>query len=136
MKFEEDNAIFDTPFGIIALFKDSDAKAVYQGRGVARGIKCDVWRQIRINWPGDAQAYTIWRWFFTEKEGEESLLVRILIIESCYFFIPRDTMRFYLLVGEWTNIRHPHFFDRGVSRASSKDYVTNYIAILNALPTL
>lgn len=88
MKFEEDNAIFDTPFGIIALFKDSDAKPVYQGRGVARGIKCDVWRQIRINWPGDAQAYTIWRWFFTEKEGEESLLVRILIIESCYFFYP------------------------------------------------
>lgn len=90
MKFEEDNAIFDTPFGITALFKDPDAKPVYQGRGVARGIKCDVWRQIRINWPGDAQAYTIWRWFFTEKEGEESLLVRILIIESCYF-LSRET---------------------------------------------
>lgn len=66
---------------------------------------------------------------------------RITIGKNTYyrillFFIPRDTMRFYLLVGEWTNIRHPHFFDRGVSRASSKDYVTNYIAILNALPTL
>lgn len=105
MKFEEDNAIFDTPFGIIALFKDPDAKPVYQGRGVARGIKCDVWRQIRIDWPRNAQAYTIWRWFFTEKEGEESLLVRILTIKSCdFFFISGGTMRFYLLVGKWTNI--------------------------------
>ena len=86
MKFEEDNAIFDTPFGIIALFKDPDAKPVYQGRGVARGIKCDVWRQIRIDWPRNAQANTIWRWFFAEKEGEESLLVRILTIKSCDFF--------------------------------------------------
>lgn len=77
LKFEEDNAIFDTPFGIIALFKDPDAKPVYQGRGVARGIKCDVWRQIRIDWLRNAQANTIWRWFFAEKEGEESLLVPV-----------------------------------------------------------
>lgn len=91
MKFEEDNAIFDTPFGIIALFKDPDAKPVYQGRGVARGIKCDVWRQIRIDWPRNAQATTIWRWFFAEKEGEESLLVRILTIKSCdFFFLSRE----------------------------------------------
>ena len=102
MKFEEDNAIFDTPFGIIALFKDPDAKPVYQGRGVARGIKCDVWRQIRIDWPRNAQANTIWRWFFTEKEGEESLLVRILIIKSCdFFFLSREAQ--YVSIFWWGN---------------------------------
>ncbi|PFX25113.1 uncharacterized protein LOC111330756 isoform X1 [Stylophora pistillata] len=77
LKFEEDNAVFDSPFGTIALFEDPDARPVYQGRGVARGIKCDVWRQLRINWPENAQANTIWRWFFTEKEGEESQLVPV-----------------------------------------------------------
>ena len=60
----------------MTLFEDPAAKPVYQGRGEARGIKCDVWRQIRMNWPGNAQANTMWRWFFTQKKGEESQPVR------------------------------------------------------------
>ena len=74
--FGRDNVGINTPFGIMTLFEDPAAKPVYQGRGEARGIKCDVWRQIRMNWPGNVQANTMWRWFFTQKKGEESQPVR------------------------------------------------------------
>ena len=57
----------DTPFGKMPLFQDPAAEPVYQGKGTARGIKCDVWRQIRVNWPpGNVTAKTIWRWYFTQ----------------------------------------------------------------------
>ncbi|KAJ7326049.1 hypothetical protein OS493_028305 [Desmophyllum pertusum] len=65
----------DAPFGKVALFEDPEARPMYQGKGVARGIKCDVWRQTRVNWPGNVnKAKTIWRWYFTQKtllENEE-----------------------------------------------------------------
>lgn len=48
------------------LFEDQDAKPVYQGKATARGIKCDVWRQARVNWPGEYKSRMIWRWYFTQ----------------------------------------------------------------------
>ncbi len=82
----------DTPFGKMALFEDQTAKPVYQGKSTARGIKCDVWRQTRVNWPaGDVTAKTIWRWYFTQKtllENEEPQPVsykfqKVVIISWC-----------------------------------------------------
>lgn len=48
------------------LFEDQDAKPVYQGKATARGIKCDVWKQTRVNWPGEYKSRMIWRWYFTQ----------------------------------------------------------------------
>ena len=48
------------------LFEDQDAKPVYQGKATARGIKCDVWKQTRVNWPGIYKSRMIWRWYFTQ----------------------------------------------------------------------
>ncbi|XP_020626477.1 uncharacterized protein LOC110063821 isoform X2 [Orbicella faveolata] len=56
----------NTPFGKMQLFEDQDAKPVYQGKATARGIKCDVWRQTRVNWPGEYKSRMIWRWYFTQ----------------------------------------------------------------------
>lgn len=70
----------DVPFGKVALFEDPEARPMYQGKGMARGIKCDVWRQTRVNWPGNVnEAKTIWRWYFTQNtllENEEPQPVR------------------------------------------------------------
>ena len=41
-------------------------KPVYQGKATARGIKCDVWKQTRVNWPGQYKSRMIWRWYFTQ----------------------------------------------------------------------
>ena len=56
----------DTPFGKLSLFEDPDAMPVYQGKATARGIKCDVWKQTRVNWPGEYNSRMIWRWYFTQ----------------------------------------------------------------------
>ena len=48
------------------LFEDQDATPVYQGKATARGIKCDVWKQTRVNWPGEFKSRMIWRWYFTQ----------------------------------------------------------------------
>lgn len=56
----------NAPFGRMSLFEDPDAAPVYQGKATARGIKCDVWRQTRVNWPGEYKSRMIWRWYFTQ----------------------------------------------------------------------
>jgi len=63
----------NAPFGILTLFEDSDTKPFYQGRAVTRGIKCDVWQQRLDNWPGDVEAKTIWRWYFTRTDWQQNL---------------------------------------------------------------
>ena len=71
MAGEEDYMIY-TPFGILALFEDPDAKPFYQGRAATRGITCDVWQQKRNNWPGNMMPKAIWRWYFTRRDWQQN----------------------------------------------------------------
>ncbi|XP_068758242.1 uncharacterized protein [Montipora capricornis] len=73
---KDDFYMIYVPFGKLTLFEDPDATPFYQGRASTRGIKCDVWQQIRINWPEKTMEKTIWRWYFTRVNWTQNLEVQ------------------------------------------------------------
>ena len=81
---KDDFYMIYVPFGKLTLFEDADATPFYQGRTSTRGIKCDVWQQIRIHWPEKTMEKTIWRWYFTRVNWTQNLEVQPVrfILES------------------------------------------------------
>lgn len=73
---KNDIYMFYVPFGKLSLFEDSEAKPFYRGRASTRGIQCDVWQQVRFNWPDKRVKKTIWRWYFTRTNWTQNLEVQ------------------------------------------------------------